>query len=580
MPETKHFQEDQTLPLKHRSPESLMRLERMGASFPTRLSFMRTLIRRMARERWKFERLRFEVDDQGFGTSVYAAHTPQRTYSLIAFSHALEPDQRTDRVIAEAWDATFNLFDGIPEQEDLDRLRENTPRQEAGRYLPSELVLSRANKSLRLFDHVVKRLADGLQPDVSLLNSVGYLMRTTAVYGSGKFGSADRAKISSRPEALGAFQIEMLNVFLIRWFSIDLVEHVARCQGGSKAVGMEAHLKQSLGIGNATGLGMAPFLVNHPKLVHQWVSAKENALARVRELKNVSRDSLQSFENLLEKVRIHISQWRVDNEIQTRKIQQLKQEFETLCQEFEKRRAQNPEYLWDQLLEFAQSCFSLEGQELTVSMMIEPHGDLVDELAETMHASEEMKIQPRMPLEKLKLLIEDHYQWALEIDFSQSANRKQFWYYSEDKLEPRLGDRFQEPGEELEMPLAVARDVSELYGTLEKKPGDQSTAEFLIGHPEFRRTVRRVQSLHSFSYAEIRDNLIGENVKPIDLLRFKLAFFGATKFDPKSDLWTRITMFQGAPMPEELTTCDPDAWAFPVLPGQDEGSHAASVVAE
>ena len=580
MPEMKPFQENQALPLKHRSPESLMRLDRMGASFPTRLSFMRTLIRRMARECWKFERLRFEVDDQGFGTSVYAAHTPQRTYSLIAFSHALEPDQRTDRVIAEAWDATFNLFDGIPEQEDLDRLRENTPRQEAGRYLPSELVLSRANKSLRLFDHVVKMLADGLQPDVSLLNSVGYLMRTTAVYGSGKFGSADRAKISSRPEALGAFQIEMLNVFLIRWFSIDLVEHVARCQGGSKAVGMESHLKQSLGIGNATGLGMAPFLVNHPKLIHQWVSAKENALAQVRELKNVSRDSLQSFENLLEKVRIHISQWRVDDELQNRKIQQLEQELETLCQEFEKRRAQNPEYLWDQLLKFAQSRFYLEGQELTVSMMIEPHGDLVDELAETMHASEEMKIQPRMPLEKLKLLIEDHYQWALELDFSQSANRKQFWYYSEDKLEPRLGDRFQEPGEELEMPLAVARDVSELYGTLEKKPGDQSTAEFLMGHPEFRRTVRRVQSLHSFPYAEIRDNLIGENVKPIDLLRFKLAFFGATKFDPKSDLWTRITMFQGAPMPEELTTCDPDAWAFPVLPGQDEGSHAASAVAE
>ena len=216
----------------------------------------------------------------------------------------------------------------------------------------------------------------------------------------------------------------MLNVFLIRWFSIDLVEHVARCQGGSKAVGMEAHLKQNLGIGNATGLGMAPFLVNHPKLVHQWVTAKENALARVRGLKNVSRDSLQSFENLLQKVRIHISQWQVDDELQTRKIQQLKQELETLFQEFEKRRAQNPEHLWDQLLTFAQSRFSLEGQELTVSMMIEPHGDLVDELAESMHASEEMKIQPRMPLEKLKLLIEEHYQWALKIDFSESANRK------------------------------------------------------------------------------------------------------------------------------------------------------------
>ena len=45
MPETKSIQENQALPLKHRSPESLMRLERMGASFATRLSFMRTLIR-------------------------------------------------------------------------------------------------------------------------------------------------------------------------------------------------------------------------------------------------------------------------------------------------------------------------------------------------------------------------------------------------------------------------------------------------------------------------------------------------------------------------------------------------------
>ena len=82
----------------------------------------------------------------------------------------------------------------------------------------------------------------------------------------------------------------------------------------------------------------------------------------------------------------------MDDELQTRKIQQLKQELETLFQEFEKRRAQNPGYLWDQLFKWSQSRFSLEGQELSVSMMIELHGDLVDELAETMHASDEMKI--------------------------------------------------------------------------------------------------------------------------------------------------------------------------------------------
>ena len=48
--------------------------------------------------------------------------------------------------------------------------------------------MSRANKSLRLFTHVVDSLARGRQPEPALLGSIGYLMRTTAVYGNGKFG--------------------------------------------------------------------------------------------------------------------------------------------------------------------------------------------------------------------------------------------------------------------------------------------------------------------------------------------------------------------------------------------------------
>ena len=31
---------------------------------------------------------------------------------------------------------------------------------------------------------------------------------------------------------------------------------------------------------------------------------------------------------------------------------------------------------------------------------------------------------------------------------------------------------------------------------------------------------------------------------PIDMLRLKLSFFGAVKFDPRSDKWLRICMFQ------------------------------------
>jgi hypothetical protein len=142
-----------------RPPEQVMRLDRMGSSHQTRLSFMRSLIRRMSRENWKFECLRRDIDGDGFGVSVYAVTTPLRTYSLIAYTQDIPPKKRTDRVIAEVWDATFSLFDGVPTQADIDYLANNTPKQEEGRYRPSELVLARANKSLRVFEHVISTLA-------------------------------------------------------------------------------------------------------------------------------------------------------------------------------------------------------------------------------------------------------------------------------------------------------------------------------------------------------------------------------------------------------------------------------------
>ena len=48
---------------------------------------------------------------------------------------------------------------------------------------------------------------------------------------------------------------------------------------------------------------------------------------------------------------------------------------------------------------------------------------------------------------------------------------------------------------------------------------------------------------------------------PIDMLRMKLSFFVAAKFDPKSDKWLRICMFQGAPLANELKSFN-DLWIY------------------
>lgn len=547
-----------------RSPEKVMRLDRMGSSFPTRLSFMRTLIRRMSKENWQFKRTLRKVDKDGYGVSVYSAITPKRTYSLIAFTQEIPADMRTDRVIAEVWDATFSLFDGVPTQEDIDYLAENTPLQEGGRYRPSELVLARANKSLRVFENIISALASGNQPDIELISSVGYLMRTTAVYGSGKFGCADRAKIADRPECRAPFQIELLAVYLIRWFTIDLVEELAKERGGKQAVRLDQNISRFIGVGNSTGLGMAPFLLKHPTLIHNWVVAKETALARVRSIETALPGTLEVFLKSLLQASQHIDEWNVADEVQTARITCLTDEIQSLRMWCEDESNIFRPYPWNGIYQFVEDNFSLECQEMIVSLIIEPHGSIVDDLADTMSTTTIPKFKAAMSLAQLKEVVADAYKWATTIDFSLEESQHHFWYYSEDKLEPRFGSKGVDDGVDQEMPLAIGRDVHDLNEVLASTDEDMPIGEFAMNHPQFRHIIRRIQNTFERPYSEVQDNLLSESMRPLDLLRFKLAFFGASKFDPKSDLWTRISMYQGAPLPEQIQDPNHDCWSFPI----------------
>jgi len=547
-----------------RSPEKVMRLDRMGSSFPTRLSFMRTLIRRMSKENWQFKRTLRKVDKDGYGVSVYSAITPKRTYSLIAFTQEIPADMRTDRVIAEVWDATFSLFDGVPTQEDIDYLAENTPLQEGGRYRPSELVLARANKSLRVFENIISALASGNQPDIELISSVGYLMRTTAVYGSGKFGCADRAKIADRPECRAPFQIELLAVYLIRWFTIDLVEELAKERGGETAVRLDQNISRFIGVGNSTGLGMAPFLLKHPTLIHNWVVAKETALARVRSIETALPGTLEVFLKSLLQASQHIDEWNVADEVQTARITCLTDEIQSLRMWCEDESNIFRPYPWNGIYQFVEDNFSLECQEMIVSLIIEPHGSIVDDLADTMSTTTIPKFKAAMSLSQLKEVVADAYKWATTIDFSLQESQHHFWYYSEDKLEPRFGSKGVDDGVDQEMPLAIGRDVHDLNEVLASTDEDMPIGEFAMNHPQFRHIIRRIQNTFERPYSEVQDNLLSESMRPLDLLRFKLAFFGASKFDPKSDLWTRISMYQGAPLPEQIQDPNHDCWSFPI----------------
>ena len=542
-----------------------MRLDRMGSMHQSRLSFLRQFLRRASKQNWKFNRDLFEIDARGLGTALYRLSTPLRDYTLVCFSHDLPDEMRSDRVIASAWDATFTLYDGRPSVDDIKRLNQHVPYQEEGRLTQNELCLSRANRSVRLWDYVLNRLAEGKQPNLDRIKDVGYLMRTTAVYGSGKFGTADRRVVENREEANSPFQLEMMTVYLIRTFVMDLIEHLAEMKNPERAVKLDGSIRRSFGVGNSTGLGMAPFLINHPRLIHNWFEAKENAIATVKNVEDATQTEISIFKELVTRLKPHLKAWQSEHPVQVKKNLVLEKDIEKLEDKLEGFNF-HIKFPWKTLCDWSEKELSIEGQEMLNSLVLEPYGHLIDNFGDQM-SCDEAKLFPingDMTVESVKSTIEAYYSWALEIDWSDPSCNARAWYTSEEKLEPRLGERFEVPElNEYEQALQPGRDVARAYANLCELEPKTPLASFLTVYPEHRHIIRRCLTCGELPFSEIRDNTIDSSMLPIDMLRAKLSFFGACHFDPRSDRWVRINMFKGAPFPDDLSSgSDPEDWIW------------------
>ena len=547
--------------IKLRDPNEVMKLSRLGSFHQSKLSFLRSFIREF--KDWNYKRNVFELNEKGHGVAVYSFEKNNRNYSLVCFAQHIKPEERSDRVIATKWDAAFVLHDGLPTKEDINRLRDNVPKQEVGRVSCKELTLSRANKSVRAFEHVVESLSLGKQPDQKLLSKVGYLYRTTAVYGSGKFGLADRFRIKDRKEIYGPFRLEMMLVYLVRQFTFDQVNHIAKFKNPDKAVKLDENIARNLGIGNSTGLGMAPFIVNHPALLHKWIYSREKALKEIRSIENVNINEFNFFKECLIKSKKMINTWLTASQYQNKKIDSLKSDLNKFDEFLEKDCSIRSKYLWNTLYLWVEKNLNEECIEYIVSMMMEPYDKIIEPLINNMSSEEEkyFSIPGHKKISYLKKILEKNYQSIIKINFKEKNSTANFWFISKNKEEPRVANRYEENGAELEQPLAIARDIKFLYERVLKSNQSETVADFLLNNDDLRHVVRRAFIVDQFPYSEIQDNTIGASLIPIDMLRLKLSFFGAVKFDPRSDKWLRINMYQGAPLSHELKNSN-DTWVY------------------
>ena len=557
--------------LNLRPASAVMDIERLGSLHPYRLSFMRVLIRRIMNERWKIERTTFQLDNNGYGTAIYTIDASHGRFSFVVFAHHLDAENRSDRVIANQWDMTVTLCEGEVGEEQLQMLRKNVPLQEAGRVDARSIVLSRANKSSRNFDYVVEELAAGRQPAFDKISRVGYLYRTTAVYGSGKYGMADWQKVlSTHADFARPFSAEMFSCFMIRQFSVDQAEFIANSRSPDTAVTLSDGVKRYIGIGNATGLGMAPYLINHPQLISCWIEAREIALARVLQSSVPTPGAVETLVGLLEKAAQHFVEIATDNEMQNARNNTTIAELSDTIKWLEDDNLAS----WSALIEEAETSWSCETQELINSLLIELHPDLVDDLEDKLTVKESMDLVPNQSLSDIRTLIESRYDWALKVDFDAPDSREIFWYRSSEKSEPRLGHCGVDTGEDKAMKMDIAYQVRKCYDQIcacLEEESCETAAQFAIKYPDARSILRRIQTLSRSAYGDIHANLTDADVLPIHLLRCKLSFFGVSKFDPKSRLWVRNTMFQGAPLISDIGKPFADDWYFPVMSQAVEG---------
>ena len=269
------------------------------------------------------------------------------------------------------------------------------------------------------------------------------------------------------------------------------------------------------------------------------------------------------FKNCVRNSVKNITSWNTDSEYQLQKINLLLHDVRKFLTFLEKKFDFQKDYPFNELYLWLEKETCDECIEYIVSIMLEPFDEIVQPLVKKMSSDEEkyFNIPTDRTTKDLLSIIEKKYSNILTINFKKKENQKKFWFISKNKEEPRFADRFEEQGSELEQPLAIARDIKKLHEKLLSLRKSLTINEFLIDNSDLRHVIRRAFIVEKFPYSEIQDNTIGENTIPIDMLRLKLSFFGALKFDPKSDKWLRICMFQGAPLPNELKNFD-DQWVY------------------
>ena len=544
-----------------REPTAVMSPERMGAARPNRYSFSRSLLRRANARGWSAETVRFDIDVDGQGDVAYRIDAEGYRFTFVAFLQTLPEDAHTDRVIAERWEIAATLVEGDVDDERHGWLRQHVCAQEDGRFDTSTLALTRGNRSVRFFGYLVDELSAGRQPDPGQVGDAGYIMRSTAFYGNGKYGMRSFEAFPDDHPLAAPYRAQFLAAWCYRELSIDVVEHCARLRGGDSAATFDSQWGRFFGLGNATGLGLVPYAFKHPQIINAWVGVRELALARVRNLEATDArwDALIAW---LERAEAHYLSGTSESAEPFLSPAELVPLVRKVRAHVEELATGDRHARFDDLMTWAMAQ-EVELAELVVAALVDLD-ELSDEIVDSLlRVDEAVAIDFALSITDAKNLLDQRFDWAVGPDVPAST---QWWVYSDNTEEPRRLPRAQWPDGSQDMAIDIAGMMHGLAAELSQWPEDATLGEFVADSPEFLGAVERLFASDQ-PYGEPRDHPCADGYLPLQVQRLQLAQYGMDNFKPKSTDWLRVTLFQGAPRFRDLAdgTFD-DGWMMPALP--------------
>lgn len=577
-----------------RAASVLMRPSRLSVLQSSRLSATRLLMAKAIRERWAITHLDWQIDERARGTALYRIDTGAMAIDFIVHSFEPKMEGRMGRIIGQAWDMMAALVEGPVSQADIIETGVEIHKLYAGRATPGTLIWCRSNRSARVFNHTVDALAAGRQPDVATLADACYLMRNTGLDGNGTFGTRSFLALEDTHPLRRPLDAQMLCAYMMRVFSVDLVNHLARCRNAGSAT-LAPEIERFLGVGNGSALGLNLFANNHPHLLHNWLAARERAISAALNLPLRHDDArLARLLALLRKAETFRREDRMDYECFTASAEvaaELRKIIAALQRLHEGRdidgtdtpTADAPVHPGNEagmagatnaagqpLL--AMLARSLDGKvhdeafETFLGLTTELVPELCDRLAETLASDEEYTTEPQMSLGQLRDLLRSEYAWAFELELDSEASRRYVWYKSQTAEEPRRGPR-DEAGEVFNLGLDLPRLVRELDREIAQRSPRQSTARLLLERPDLRFIVARVQTLSGLDYHSPHMNMMGEDFVPCDITRLiNIGIHGLDKTRDYLQRALRGVIYQGAPTAADIAAGTDSDWFYPQEP--------------